>query len=164
VTRLALWVSPLAWRGALVLAAGLALVVELAFPWEQPPSAPAAAAAAPGELRHPEPPVPIAYAAIAEHPLFHPSRQPWVAPPPPAPPAAHAAPPPPDYFVSGVVLSGSARSAIVKQSGAAKTMLVSEGDTLGGWTLRRIDATGLHFEAAGQTYDLDFPRSRQGGR
>ncbi len=136
MTRLALSVSPLAWRGALVLAAGLALVVELAFPWEQPPGTPAAAAAAPGELRHPDPPVPTAYAA----------------------------PPPPDYFVSGVVLSGSARSAIVRQSGAAKTMLVSEGDTLGGWTLRRIDATGLHFEAAGQTYDLDFPRSRQGGR
>ncbi len=164
MTRLALSVPPLAWRGALVVAAALALAFEAAVPWEQPPGAAPAAAAAPAELRHPAPPAPTATAAIAAHPLFYPSRQPWVAPPPAPPPVPHAAPPPPDYLVFGVVLSGGTHSAVVKPSGAARTMLVSEGDVLAGWTLRRIDATGLHFEAAGQTYDIDFPHARTGGR
>jgi hypothetical protein len=166
MTRLLPWsVAPVAWRGALVLAAGVALLAELAFPWEQPAGMAPPAFTGPAELRHPAPPSPTTYAAIAAHPLFDPSRAPWVAPPPPPQAAAHAAQPPPsDYILAGLVVSGGTSSAILKPANATKTVVITEGETLNGWTLRRIDAAGLHFEADGQTFDLAFPPARSGSR
>jgi hypothetical protein len=154
----------LAWRGLLVLATGIAVAVELAFPWEQPSGIAPPAFTGQAELSYPAGAAPGTYAAIAEHPLFHPSRAPWVAPPAPPPAVARATlQPPADYVLAGVVLSGGARSAIVKPGNAAKAVVVSEGETLNGWMLRRIDAAGLHFEAGGQTFDLGFPGPRPGG-
>ena len=159
-------VAPLAWRGLLVAAAGLALAVELALPWEQAPRVEPAAYAAPGEPLRPAPPSPGAFAAIAQHPLFQPSRSPWAAPPPPPPSfsVAHAPPAPADFILAGVVISDTARSAIVRAGNAPETLMISEGETLNGWTLRRIDAAGLHFEAGNQAFDLGFPNVRQSGR
>jgi hypothetical protein len=165
MARLPAGLTPLAWRGALVLAAATAVVVELAYPWEQPADLSPPALGGATELRRPGPPPTAAFPAIAEHPLFHPSRAPWVAPPAPAPQVAVTVPAPPGgYILSGVVLSGGMRSAILKNGSGGKTVLIGEGEALNGWTLRRIDAAGLHFEAGGQTFDLPFPHARPSGR
>jgi hypothetical protein len=158
IGRLPAAIVPLAWRGLLVLAATTALIAEMEFPWEQPSETASTAPAGAAELRHAGLPPQTAYPAIAQHPLFYPSRAPW-APAPEPPAVAHVAmPAPTGYALAGLILSGSTRSAILKTGGGAKTMTISEGDSLGGWTLRRIDAAGLHFELDGRTFDLAFPR------
>ena len=155
--------GPVAWRGALALAAVAAFAVEFAVPWEHAPSGAPPAATGTGELPRAAPLPAGAYGAIAEHPLFQPSRAPWVAPPsPPAVPSG--APAPPNYILAGVVVSGTARSAILRPANAPTTVLVSEGQALDGWTLRRIDATGLHFATGDQTFDLGFPNAGQSGQ
>jgi hypothetical protein len=156
------FIVPLAWRGLLVLAAGLALAAEVAIRWEQAPGVAPAMLAGPGEKLGPAPSSPGVYAAIGEHPLFQPSRSPWTAPP--APSMVRTPPAPTDYVLTGVVISDSGRSAIVRPGNAPKTVLISEGQTLNGWTLRRIDAAGLHFEAGNQAFDLGFPNIRPSGR
>ena len=107
-----------------------------------------------------------AYPAIAEHPLFYPTRQPWVPPPPkPAPPAPQAqAPTAPHplqkYQLVGIVISEGMRTALLKPTDGSKTVVISEGQDLNGWTLREISRDALHFESAGATYDLKFPTPR----
>jgi len=154
--------GPVAWRGALALATVAAFAAELAVPWEHAPTSAPPAAAGTGELPRAAPLVAGAYGAITEHPLFQPSRAPWIAPPPPAAPSG--APPPPNYTLAGVVVSGTARSAILRPANAPTTVLVNEGQALDGWTLRRIDATGLHFATGDQTFDLGFPSAGQAGQ
>lgn len=155
----------LTWRIVLVLAAATAAMTEMVYPWEQPSGmAPPLLnrAAEPGQMA---PPAHSAYPAIAEHPLFQASRSPWMAPPPPSPAApADAIPPPGGYTLTGVVLSGDQRSAIVQSTGTANVRVILEGETLDGWTLRRIDADGLHFEAGSQTFDLAFKQTHPGVR
>jgi hypothetical protein len=165
IARLPVAMAPLAWRSVLVLAAGTAVIAELAFPWEQPAEMEPPSLPGPAELRHPGPPPPATYPAIAAHPLFSASRAPWVPAPEPPPAVAPVVLPPPNgYTLVGVILSGGTRSAILKSYNAAKTVTINEGETLSGWALRSIDAAGLHFEANGQTFDLGFPRGRQGAR
>jgi hypothetical protein len=159
------FVAPLAWRGLIVLAAGLALGAEVAVRWEQAPAVAPSMLADPDEKPGPAPSPPDVYAAIGEHPLFQASRSPWTAPAAPrAQSAARTPAAPTDYVLAGVVISDSGRSAIVRPGNAPQTILISEGQTLNGWTLRRIDAAGLHFEAGNQAFDLGFPNIRPSGR
>jgi hypothetical protein len=156
--------APMAWRGLLVLAAA-AVIAELAFPWEQPGETEPPSLTGPAALRHPGPPPPATYPAIAAHPLFAASHAPWVPAPEPPPTVAPAfLPPPSGYTLIGVVLSGGTRSAILKSTNATQTVTINQGEALGAWTLRGIDWAGLHFEADGHTFDLAFPRGRQGAR
>jgi hypothetical protein len=165
IARLPAAAAPIAWRSLLVLAAGAAVIAELAFPWEQPAEMEPPSLTGPAALRHPGPPPPATYPAIAAHPLFSASRAPWVPAPEPPPEVAPAVLPPPNgYTLVGVVLSGGTRSAILKSTNATKTVTINEGEVLGGWALRSIDAAGLHFEASGQTFDLAFAAGRQGAR
>jgi len=165
IGRLPLPAAQLTWRIALVLAAATAATTELVVPWEQPSGMAMPSLAGPAELGHVAPLVSSGYPMIAEHPLFQASRAPWAAAPQPTPVApSDVAPPPSGYILAGVVLSGGERSAILQPAGAAKVRVISEGETLDGWTLRRIDANGLHFVAGSQTFDLAFKQARQGVR
>ncbi|WP_048863293.1 hypothetical protein, partial [Acidisphaera rubrifaciens] len=103
--------------------------------------------------------VQTAYPAIAEHPLFYPSRTPWTPPPPPPPaPAAPARSPLTDYVLVGVIVSGQARSALIRPPGTAKIIRLAEGQDLAGWKLEEITRNQLRFAAGGSTYDMTFPR------
>jgi hypothetical protein len=159
--------GPLGWRSAVMLLAALSAVWQLAMPIQLPlsalaPSPPAAEPAAADPAAQVSP----AYPAIAEHPLFYPTRQPWVPPPPkatppvaqaPAPAAAH---PLQKYQLIGTVISQGARTALLKPSDGGKTVTVSEGQQLNGWTLREIGRDAAHFEAGGESYDIKFPTPR----
>src|SRR6266850_340516 len=137
-------VSALAWRFAAVLVGALVAGIMLMTPAAQfgaPERAldvktvrqadePSGEAAAPRNVDYP---------AIAAHPLFYPSRVPWTPPPPPAPAPVVAAPSTlTAYNLVGVVVSGSMRSAMIKAGRADKTVTLSEGQALDGWTLKSI--------------------------
>jgi hypothetical protein len=101
-------------------------------PFEPPaidaPLAPAQAA----EVR-PVAPRPAAYAAIAERPLFAPSRR------APAQAEADASPlPPPAVALIGVVGRGEERLAMMRAEDGA-TLRLSPGQSVGGWVVARID-------------------------
>ena len=150
-----------------MLLAGLTAVWQLAMPTQLPVSAlaPSPPAAAPA-VADPVIQVSPAYPAIAEHPLFYPTRQPWVPPPPKAAPPAPPTPAPTavhplqKYQLVGIVISEGARAALLKSSDGGKTVTVSEGQQLNGWTLREISRDAAHFESAGDAYDLKFPTPR----
>jgi hypothetical protein len=153
---LAFLTETLGWRSAVVLLAALTAVWQLATPTQLPVSAlapgpPTAAPAAADPVAQVAP----AYPAIPEHPLFYPTRQPWVPPPPKAAPPALPAPAPTavhplqKYQLVGIVISEG-----------GKTVAISEGQQLNGWTLREISRDAAHFESAGDAYDLKFPTPR----
>ena len=164
---LAFLTEPLGWRSTVVLLAVLTAVWQLAMPVELPvsalPPSPPVSARAAADLAAAVVP---GYPAIAEHPLFYPTRQPWAAPAPKATPPVPAAPAPTTvhplqkYQLVGVVISGGARTALLKSSAAGKTVVISEGQDLDGWTLREISRETLHFESGGASYDVKFPTPR----
>lgn len=164
---LAFLTEPLGWRSTFMLLAVLTAVWQLAMPVELPVSAlpPNAPAAAPAAADAAAAVVP-GYPAIAEHPLFYPTRQPWAPPAPKAAPPAPQAPAPTTvhplqkYQLVGVVISEGARTALLKPSDGGKTVTISEGQQLNGWTLLEISREALHFESAGDAYDLKFPTPR----
>ena len=150
------------WRIAALAAAALMLVLLLTMPSEQfgPPEAPPEAAN-PRRAAEPAAEAPAAVAiefpAIATHPLFYPTRKPWTPPPPPPPepPAAVVATPSPltNYFLVGVVVSDSMRSALVRAQ-ADKILTLSEGQEIEGWTLKEITPERLFFTAGNATYEM----------
>jgi hypothetical protein len=164
---LAFLTEPLGWRSTVALLAALAALWQWAMPIELPvsalPPSPTAAALA---MADPAAPVSPAYPAIAAHPLFYPARQPWVPLPPkatlpvPAAPAPTAPHPLQKYQLIGVVISDGARTALLKPSDGGKTVAISEGQQLNGWTIREISRDALHFESAGDAYDIKFPTPR----
>jgi hypothetical protein len=164
---LAFLTEPLGWRSAVVLSAALAAVWQLAMPIELPVFAtpPKASATAPA-MADPVTAVVPGYLAIAEHPLFYATRQPWAPPPPTAAPTVPQAPAPAaphplqKYQLVGVVISKGARAALLKPSDGSKTVTISQGEQLSGWTLREISPDALHFESAGDAYDIKFPTPR----
>jgi hypothetical protein len=107
---------------------------------------PAAETAAPRDVNYP---------AIAARPLFYPSRAPWAPPPPPAPAPVAAVPATlTAYNLVGVVVSGSMRSAMIKAARASKTVTLSEGQELEGWTLKAITRERLYFSSGEATYEM----------
>jgi hypothetical protein len=156
--------AALGWRFAAMLAAASALFLALSFsPTRSDPSgrAPGAAGAPAGEPANDAATQadPRSYAAIAEHPLFYPSRAPWAPPPPPPPKPVSTAPSPlTNYALIGVIVSGEARSALIRPPGAAKTITIAEGQQLGGWTLQEITRTRLRFAAGDASYEMNFPK------
>jgi type II secretory pathway component PulC len=158
----ALAMGPLCWRIAAVLVAAMLVVAQWsAAPLPRSSEAPAAQAA-----RGPAPKsaavAASAYPAIAEHPLFSPTRQPWIPLKTPSPTTAHVSLE--NYKLTGIILGDGQRVAVLRTANGGKTVILSEGQILEGWTLREIGGDILHFERDGDIYDLTFtsPRWRRG--
>jgi hypothetical protein len=159
--------TAIAWRAAALLFVCTMLAAELSGALDMPAGQRIAHVGNPAVP--PAVPVPTAQPPandiIAQHPLFHPSREPWVPPPTPAPslrpvnlpPAAPAVQPLRNYTLTGLVLSGVTRSALIRAANGNKTIVLREGQILDGWTLKGIGSDGLHFEASGSQFDLRFP-------
>jgi len=62
-----------------------------------------------------------------------------------------------NYILSGVVITNTNRVALLKSSNTAKTIALTEGRELDGWTLREIGRERLRFESGGTTYEMSFP-------
>lgn len=157
---------PLVWRGAAMLAAAIVVAAQMLSPARLTPSAsiPSASAAAPvSSNRGPTAAAP-SYPAIAAHPLFYPTRQAWVPPPEPALPQQPAAPKGlaslDNYQLTGVVIGARGRTAVLKAKSGNKTLILTEGQKLDGWTLRAIRHDKLHFEAGSSSFDLQFQSPR----
>jgi len=105
------------------------------------------------------------YPAIAAHPLFYPTRTPWIPPATPVELQAASAPSPlTGYTLVGVIVSGSARSALIKASGTNKTVMLGEGKQLEGWTLREITRERLYFAAGDDTYGMTLLKPSEAQR
>lgn len=157
----------LAWRLALVVLAAAALWQVMTMPPMEgigmPPPAPALAEAEPEPSEGDDAGGPTGgYPAIAAHPLFYPSRMPWVPPPPPPEPEPEPVVPTPPaldgYSVVGVIVSGSTRAALVRASGDNSTLLLNEGQEFEGWTLMDVTQEKLVFSAGDARYEMIFPR------
>ncbi len=94
-------------------------------------------------------------AAVLEHPLFYVSRTRWAPPPAPV-----EEPPPPapstlnNYSLVGVIVSGTSRSALIRLAGEGRTILLSEGQELEGWTLREVTRERLYFTSGDSSYEM----------
>jgi hypothetical protein len=161
--------TPLSWRTVLVLAAALAVAAEWIAPHELAQYAPALGTAinVPVEGGPAAAPSTGTYPAIAEHPLFYPTRQPWAPTPAPAAAATTAQTRPAplaNYTLGGVVITDAIRVALLKSSNTAKTIALTEGRELDGWTLREIGRERLRFESGGATYEMRFPLAQKHAR
>ena len=160
-------VAALAWRFAIMVAAAMVLVHAWNFvPQRSGPddAAPRPANAAPdGAATDDHAAIDkAASAAVAERPLFYPSRTPWAPPPPPppappTPPVAKAPPPLTNYALVGVIVSGDTRSALIRPPGAKKIITIGEGEELAGWKLQEITRARLRFAAGAASYEMNFP-------
>jgi len=100
----------------------------------------------PSATRHagvPEPDDPV-----LRRPIFLPSRKPFepsAAPPPPRPP-----PPDPRFVVDGIMLTGGARKAHLRQPHETDGRWHETGQVIDGWVIVQIDAAGIVVEQAEQ--------------
>jgi hypothetical protein len=153
--------GPLAWRGLVVLAAALTAAALLAMPVRLPVRQPATASAPAAPSAAAAPPQPAAsYPAIAAHPLFSPTREPYVAPPAPPPAAAAETSALHDYRLLGTVVEGNTRIALLKPPDNRKTIRAVPGQIIAGWTLREITPDTLEFANGAERFALHFPRPR----
>jgi hypothetical protein len=168
--------SPIGWRSLFALVAAGALLVQMQRPATiiVPPLKMKQSAISSEHSRTRSAAGSADYSAIAENPLFSPSRRPWVPPPRQHPilpatraPARPALPPPRGYTLVGIVLSNRTRTALLRPATGGKTIFLRKGQELGGWTLQSVTDSGLHFDFRGVGYDLTFPGwwpSTRGGR
>lgn len=107
--------------------------------------------------------------ALADRPLFEPGRRPYKPPPPAPPPPPVAAPPPPapppaktpaqqGYQLTGTLLIQGKHVAMLRHQGAPRTLRVSEGAEVGGWTAVRIQQGRITFRLGDREDDLELPR------
>ncbi len=164
-------IVPLGWRLACVLVALLGFVVVWEMPLADFRPAPRVvpAQSSGGDAASDQPLQTVAdttYPAIGERPLFYPNRTRWQPPPPPPPPPPQVRAPPPltNYTLAGVIVSGKARTALVKAPGGRETLILAEGQQLDGWTLQQIAGTQLLFVSGKATYEMKLPKPSESGR
>lgn len=134
------------WLGA-VVAQEYAALVDVSPP--PVASSPAAAAAAPARDDFSLPPL-DALKEVTERPLFARNRRPFVA-------AANAAPGnAATFLLAGVTIAGEKRVALIQHGPPPSIARLSEGETIEGWTVRRIadDRVVLRNGAAEYTIPL----------
>lgn len=89
---------------------------------------------------------------VLARPIFFPARKPFEPPPPQAatPPPAAPRPPPPDpgFVVDGIMLTGGARKAHLRQPRETDGRWHKIGQVVDGWTIVQIDAAGIMIEQA----------------
>lgn len=106
------------------------------------------------------------FAEISERPLFSSTRRP--APPPAAAPAAVVAPapPPPPPRVSatllGIVAEPEGNLALIKVQNAATAVIVSEGETIGGWQVSHILEDRVVLTSGETEQEVLFPKPSGG--
>jgi hypothetical protein len=153
--------GPLAWRGFAVAAIAMAAVAQLAMPVRLPAADPINATPAAGVRRAAPPPHPAGlYSAIAEHPLFSPSRQPYVPPKASAPAAVAEHSVLRDYQLLGIVVEGDTRIALLKPPDGHQTIHAVPGQTIAGWKLRQITPQLVEFENGTASLALHFSTPR----
>lgn len=158
---IALATGPLAWRSIAVLAAASAAAAQLTIPAQLPGFDPIGAAHPAATLLARQAPSPdILYPAIAEHPLFSPTRRPYVPPPAPAPAAVAASSALRDYQLLGTVVKGDTAIALLRPPASHETIRAVPGQSIAGWKLRRITPDALQFENGTASFALHFPRPR----
>ncbi len=154
---------PIVWRGGLVLAAAAAVIIELATPVRLPPMPRHEAAPPRAEPAAPAPqsgPIIATYQAIAQHPLFSPTRTPYT-PPKPAPSAATAESSPlRNYLLLGTIIEGGTQVALLKAPGNGSPIRAVPGAVIAGWRLREITPDTARFENGSARFTLQFPHPR----
>jgi len=150
---------PILRAGALLALAavcgGLAFVVYTELAASDPPAAPSVGTTALPPAPAPAPvftmPPPQSYAAVSERPLFSPSRRPPTAAATPAAASEISA-----LSLTGIIISGDERIALVASGEPATVSRLKEGQTLGGWTVRSIqqDRVVLERDATQQELKL----------
>lgn len=99
---------------------------------------------------------------VAERPLFNAGRKPDPPPPPPeAPKAAVTLGDLAQYRLLGVMADAQVQRAIVQKSGGASTIM-KPGDTFEGWTIDKIDATGVALSGGDRKETLTIPKAKNG--
>lgn len=100
------------------------------------------------------------YDLILAQPLFSKSRRPYV-PPAPAQPVAKAitpmAPPAdPGLILGGIMITGEDKAAYVFTRTDAKGTWLREGQSIGGWQVEAIEATGARLQSSGRSLHLQL--------
>ena len=108
---------------------------------------------------------------IAERPLFSEARRPYVPPPPPPAPRIAAPPPPAQparipfdlgrYKLVGVAQSEDYRGILIADARTSRTVRLRVGETLDGWTLRRVESREAALERGEETVRLTLPGARR---
>lgn len=101
------------------------------------------------------------FAAMVDRPLFQPSRRP--AKPVPVAVQAVASPPPspaPTGNLVGVVIGPHRNLAILRYEG--RSLVVSEGDAIAGWQVRRVDPDRVVLAHGDQTAEWRFAKHHDG--
>jgi len=142
------------WIGASEVAASVDPIAEGSWTspdLDTPPSAT-------GDARAPEQNDPV-----LARPIFFPSRKPFEPPPaqagttPPAPP-----PPDPRFVVDGIMLTGGARRAHLRQPHESDGGWHKQGQVVDDWTIVQIDAAGIVLEQAGVRFAMRLYSSEPG--
>jgi general secretion pathway protein N len=114
--------------------------------------------------RHPPPsttPLPLEhYAIVWQHPLFQSDRRPAAVRPdtPQTDPGALK-----DLALTGVILTPSLRTALLREHDSGKVLRVREGETIpGGWTLQTLAPRSATFVGGGQRIELSLSVSGGG--
>ena len=95
-----------------------------------------------------------AYAAIAERPLFSPSRQP-TKPPPPIPKTAGRKSIT-NISLSGIIISPDQKTALIRSSKSPKLQSLIEGEKIQGWRLVRVLADRIVLTAGDETAEISI--------
>jgi hypothetical protein len=83
---------------------------------------------------------------VLARPIFFPSRKPFE--PPPLPAAPQPPPPDPTFVVDGIMLTGGARKAHLRQPHEIDGNWRAAGHVIDGWRIAQIDAAGIVLEQA----------------
>ena len=143
-------VAAVALAGWMALAVSLAGVDLLAGGDVEGASAPGGATAGPGVP-------PPSLEAIAQRPLFSPTRRPD-APPPPMVQAAPPPPPPRDRQISlkGIYMDGAQAKAFLVSAEQPEGVWVGAGGHVGPWRVAAISAERVRFEAEGESFSASL--------
>lgn len=123
--------------------------------WPVPPAQPPQLDDVRAALLHANPAAAAAYPAVLERPLFNPARRPVAS----ASSAPAAAPPPPSAIeqarLQGIVAGPTLSGALVEEGGQPRFVRI--GETVGDWTLARVQGRQAVFTRHGQERTLDWP-------
>ncbi|UTD29047.1 hypothetical protein [Bradyrhizobium sp. WD16] len=116
----------------------------------------------PHDANRTAPPAPIgpkpiaAFTRILERPAFFKSRSPWVGPPPAVAKPVPQLPQTPDLklVVTGIIIKDNLKKAFVVKPNEQQGAWITEGEIVGGWTIKLIEPGGIAIQQNGRTLDF----------